>query len=421
MGRGGAFAWVHGVCACVRVCARECGRGAARCGAGVARFCAWRCASDKRHRSSLRRLPARHLHPCQHPGHPCHSDTHTSRTTPLPTRTPPLVVFEGQDLVNADESLPYASKPMDYYTATKIQGERMVLEVRAAWRGVDFGACVGCVCRAEGLQGRGAQPRAARQPQPATAAIAPPASGEAPTPSGTPPADPPPPTGQRPRPRDVRAPAQRHLRRGRHRDGPHPRAPGARGQDEVHDRQRDQQVGPHVRGQRRAGAPAGGLVALVCGALRPPAAGDGGRGGAVEGVLRVAARQGARLCRLPSCTRGSPRGRPAICPRIPSRSRPRPSTPHTRAQTPFSRRCLPRAGARLIRPPRSWTLGRPSRVRPSLSPTRSRCLSGPSRGTSWRASATGARGCGAGPWTQRGRGGRLLSRGHPAHAAARGN
>jgi sterol-4alpha-carboxylate 3-dehydrogenase (decarboxylating) len=31
------------------------------------------------------------------------------------------VVFKGKDLIDIDESCPYASKPMDYYTGTKIQ------------------------------------------------------------------------------------------------------------------------------------------------------------------------------------------------------------------------------------------------------------------------------------------------------------
>mmetsp|Transcript_23832 Transcript_23832/g.60755 ORF Transcript_23832/g.60755 Transcript_23832/m.60755 type:complete len:359 (-) Transcript_23832:274-1350(-) len=38
------------------------------------------------------------------------------------------VVFEGKDLINVDESHPYAKKPMDYYVHTKILGERLVLE-----------------------------------------------------------------------------------------------------------------------------------------------------------------------------------------------------------------------------------------------------------------------------------------------------
>lgn len=29
------------------------------------------------------------------------------------------VVFDGKDLINADESMPYAQKPIDYYTETK--------------------------------------------------------------------------------------------------------------------------------------------------------------------------------------------------------------------------------------------------------------------------------------------------------------
>jgi len=37
------------------------------------------------------------------------------------------VVFTGADLVGVDETVPYASTPMDYYTSTKIQGEELVL------------------------------------------------------------------------------------------------------------------------------------------------------------------------------------------------------------------------------------------------------------------------------------------------------
>lgn len=33
------------------------------------------------------------------------------------------VVFDGRDLRGVDESIPYAAKPMDYYTHTKIEGE----------------------------------------------------------------------------------------------------------------------------------------------------------------------------------------------------------------------------------------------------------------------------------------------------------
>ncbi|XP_028315818.1 sterol-4-alpha-carboxylate 3-dehydrogenase, decarboxylating [Gouania willdenowi] len=38
------------------------------------------------------------------------------------------VVFEGTDIKNGREDLPYARKPIDYYTATKIQQEKLVLE-----------------------------------------------------------------------------------------------------------------------------------------------------------------------------------------------------------------------------------------------------------------------------------------------------
>lgn len=38
------------------------------------------------------------------------------------------VVFEGTDIKDGSEDLPYAKKPMDYYTETKIQQEKLVLE-----------------------------------------------------------------------------------------------------------------------------------------------------------------------------------------------------------------------------------------------------------------------------------------------------
>ncbi|XP_034546725.1 sterol-4-alpha-carboxylate 3-dehydrogenase, decarboxylating [Notolabrus celidotus] len=38
------------------------------------------------------------------------------------------VVFEGTDIKNGREDLPYARKPIDYYTETKIQQEKLVLE-----------------------------------------------------------------------------------------------------------------------------------------------------------------------------------------------------------------------------------------------------------------------------------------------------
>lgn len=42
------------------------------------------------------------------------------------------VVFDGSDLDGVDESAPYASRPMDYYAATKIEGERLVLAAAGA-------------------------------------------------------------------------------------------------------------------------------------------------------------------------------------------------------------------------------------------------------------------------------------------------
>ena len=36
------------------------------------------------------------------------------------------VVFEGKSIKNGSESLPYAKKPMDYYTETKIIQEKVL-------------------------------------------------------------------------------------------------------------------------------------------------------------------------------------------------------------------------------------------------------------------------------------------------------
>lgn len=58
------------------------------------------------------------------------------------------VVFEGQDLVNVDETLPYATRPMDYYTATKIDGERLVLAANSS-------TLATCALRPSGIFGEG--------------------------------------------------------------------------------------------------------------------------------------------------------------------------------------------------------------------------------------------------------------------------
>ena len=41
-------------------------------------------------------------------------------------------MFDGSDLVGVDESLPYTCKPMDYYTETKVSGEKLVLAANSA-------------------------------------------------------------------------------------------------------------------------------------------------------------------------------------------------------------------------------------------------------------------------------------------------
>jgi nucleoside-diphosphate-sugar epimerase len=51
----------------------------------------------------------------------------TSDCPPVPPSSPRAVVFDGRSLVGVNETAPYAKKPMDYYTATKIKGEQIAL------------------------------------------------------------------------------------------------------------------------------------------------------------------------------------------------------------------------------------------------------------------------------------------------------
>jgi len=60
------------------------------------------------------------------------------------------VVFEGQDLVNVDESVEYAMCPMDYYTSTKIEAEKLVLAANG--RG---GTLATCALRPSAIFGEG--------------------------------------------------------------------------------------------------------------------------------------------------------------------------------------------------------------------------------------------------------------------------
>ena len=55
------------------------------------------------------------------PPHPTHAHTHTLPSpTPTPSSNPPCAQ-------GVDESQPYAARPLDYYTQTKIEGERLAL------------------------------------------------------------------------------------------------------------------------------------------------------------------------------------------------------------------------------------------------------------------------------------------------------
>mmetsp|Transcript_11696 Transcript_11696/g.31887 ORF Transcript_11696/g.31887 Transcript_11696/m.31887 type:complete len:354 (-) Transcript_11696:490-1551(-) len=57
------------------------------------------------------------------------------------------VVFDGSNLYNVDEQHPYAKKPMDYYTNTKILGEKLVLEANGK------GGLMTCALRPSGIFG----------------------------------------------------------------------------------------------------------------------------------------------------------------------------------------------------------------------------------------------------------------------------
>lgn len=59
------------------------------------------------------------------------------------------VVFEGKHLYNVDESTPYAAHPMDYYTQTKIEGEKLVLAANGKQ------GLLTCALRPSGIFGEG--------------------------------------------------------------------------------------------------------------------------------------------------------------------------------------------------------------------------------------------------------------------------
>ncbi len=60
------------------------------------------------------------------------------------------VVFEGRPLYAADESVPYAARPMDYYTHTKIEGEGVKCGAWD-WRGRRRGPACDTASKAEKL------------------------------------------------------------------------------------------------------------------------------------------------------------------------------------------------------------------------------------------------------------------------------
>lgn len=58
-------------------------------------------------------------------------------------------MFDGRTLSNVDETHPYAVKPMDYYTQTKVIGERLVLAANGK-----LGVAT-CALRPSGIFGEG--------------------------------------------------------------------------------------------------------------------------------------------------------------------------------------------------------------------------------------------------------------------------
>lgn len=58
-----------------------------------------------------------------------HSTQSPLSTVQLPWWSAPAsaVVFDGSDLLGVDETVPYTRKPMDYYTETKVAGEKLIL------------------------------------------------------------------------------------------------------------------------------------------------------------------------------------------------------------------------------------------------------------------------------------------------------
>lgn len=55
------------------------------------------------------------------------------------------MVFEGKDIKNGQEDLPYAKKPIDYYTETKIEQEKVQSCIKALILLKLHWLCV-CVC-----------------------------------------------------------------------------------------------------------------------------------------------------------------------------------------------------------------------------------------------------------------------------------
>ena len=57
----------------------------------------------------------------------------------------PSVVIAGDDIVNGDESLPYAAKFLDNYTESKAAAEQLVLQANNTLTSSSSSVCV-CVC-----------------------------------------------------------------------------------------------------------------------------------------------------------------------------------------------------------------------------------------------------------------------------------
>jgi sterol-4alpha-carboxylate 3-dehydrogenase (decarboxylating) len=78
---------------------------------------------------------------------------HAARVPRLVLTSSCSVVYNGEDIENGDENLPYAVKPQDYYTETKILQEKVVLEANGSSGGQSDYQLLTVACRPHGIFG----------------------------------------------------------------------------------------------------------------------------------------------------------------------------------------------------------------------------------------------------------------------------